>query len=156
MGAPRRLTPDDLRALAFAKDELVRGYTPHPDRTRAIRLIGDWIEQSTAAPLVFRMGPKGWMIGTGEGERLVLPSEAIGEGLRVLYDAVGAPPLEPCRIPRVDLGAARMRVTRARQFIRDRCAALADLLEDVVVTADESGKPVAVYRPRPGAPKVRL
>jgi hypothetical protein len=156
MGTLRGLTPADRHALAFLLAEARRADQLMPHRTRAlgIQILENLIEPSTA-PLAFRLGPKGWMIGIGEGERLAPPSDAVGEGLRVLHAAV-SDPLDPCLIPRVNLGAARQRVTRARQFIRDRCEALADLLEDVTVNAGDNGAPVATYAPQPGAPKVWL
>jgi hypothetical protein len=147
MGAPRGLTLDDLRAFALAKAELVarQGWAPHPDRAQAIKLIGKMIDQSTSAPLVFRRGPRGWMLGIGEGERLAPPSDEIGEALRVLHAALTAP-LTPQEF-RGGLNAARINVTRARQLIDEHCPELAALLRRVRVTQDDSGSPVATYRP---------
>lgn len=148
MGAPRGLTPTDVRALRSAVAELCerQGWTRAPERARAIRLIGDWVDRETAAPLVFRMDRKGWRIGIGEGERVSPPSDAIGEAIYTLHAAV-ANPFDSQPLINTNLNTARIRATRARQFIRKHCAVLADLLEHIEVTRDDTGQPVATYRP---------
>lgn len=154
MGTGPRLSPADLSAL---RAELIerQGLLPTPGRARAINWLGELLTDTDAGGFVFRMDRKGWRVGSGEGERLAPPSEAVGGGLSILHTAVASLG-EPCPIPKgLSPNAARTRVTRARMHIAKRHPELAALLKHVRVSCSLIGAVLVTYDPPGNAPAIR-